>query len=210
MARKHNQDNYFDMLVQSAEYSCKCAEMLKDFVENYPEDMDEVRKAIGRIHEIEHAADLHFHELFSKLMKEFLPPIDREDILDLAQRIDDLTDAIEAVAQRMYMLNIQTLRPDLPEFVSLISLSCKDLKLALEEFKYYKKSSELSKRIRSVGDVEEEGDQLYQKAVNELFSNTSDPIEIIKWREIYHRMEDCLDDSSEVADAISGVILKNS
>ena len=210
MARKKEQNNYFNMFVTSIDYSCKCADMLLDFINNYPTDTADIKKKLEEIHIIEHEADEHFNDIYERLMKEFLPPIDREDIMELAHMIDDLTDSIESVAQRLYMYNVISLKKDMVKFVELIKNSCDNLKLALQDFSNYKKSTEISKLIKKVLLVEEDGDLFYQKITHDLFTNEKDPIEIVRWRAIYHILETCLDDSSEVANCIQGVILKNS
>ncbi len=201
--------NYFDLFIISVEYTCKTAQRFQEFVKNFDsiKDMD---KEVQAIHNIEHEADQHFHAIYQQLNQSFITPIEREDILLLAQSIDDICDSIEAVAFSMYCLNITALKPDVLAFVDLIVRSCSELKVAILEFKKFKKSKILSEKILEVNYVEEEGDRLYHKILRELFKNPTDAIDVLKWREIYEKLETCLDSCENVADILDGILLKNS
>ncbi len=203
---KKKEANYFDMFIESVEYACNASQKLLDLVRNY---VDVENKAIA-MHEIEHAGDIHFHALYEQLNRSFMTPIEREDILLIGQSIDDVTDLIEDIANRFVMFNIQKLRDDTIPFVELIVKACSALKIAVSEFKLFKKSKILASKIIELNDVEEEGDRYYMNAVRRLFTTEKDGLEILKWREIYQIMEDCLDACEEVADVLDGVILKNS
>ena len=125
MARK-NENNYFTMFAEAVSYSCKAADMLKeDFT-----DFDPARLAvrIEEMHHIEHTADIAKHELMEKLMKEFITPIDREDILELSNALDDVTDSLEDVLLQLYMFGIISLREDSLTFAAIINDCCHALK----------------------------------------------------------------------------------
>lgn len=206
--RREKEEDYFDMFVVSVEFSCKIAEDLHDIVLNYnPETIGE---RATKMHEIEHAADQHYHKIFKQLSRSFITPIEREDILLLSESIDELTDAIEEVAYAFYILNIDELRDDVPRFVELIIEACDLLKSAVTVFKDFKKSDEVFEMVIDVSTTEEEGDRYYYKAVRKLFTEETDPIKIIKWREVYDKLEECLDACEDVADNLEGIVLKNS
>ena len=103
MAKK--QDNfYFSSFVKLVDYSCQAATYLNNLVRNF-DGISESKK--DEIHVIEHSADLERHKVMQKLVREFLPPLDREDILNLIRDIDDVTDAVEDIVIRMYMYNVK-------------------------------------------------------------------------------------------------------
>lgn len=205
MASKKD-DIYFDMFVTSVNYACQAADSLLDLVQDYTN----IEQKVEAIHDLEHAADEHFHLLFKHLSKAFITPIEREDILLLAQSIDSITDSIENVADRFYMLNVTHLPDDVQPFTRLIVKSCVELKTAMTEFQKFKKSKNLFAKILEVNNVEEEGDRFYKQAVRRLFEDPVDIAEAMKWRELYAAFEECLDACEDVADTIEGIVLKNS
>jgi len=202
--------DYFEMFVKSVEFNCAIAEQLNALVSRY-ESVTDMKMEVDALHKIEHSADEHFHVLYENLNKAFITPIEREDILLLAQAIDDVSDSIEDVGYALYYLNITKLRPGLAAFVELICKSCEALKVALVEFKKFKKSKVLSDKIMEVNFVEEDGDKLYYELLRSLFSEPSgDALDVIKWREVYDKLEICLDACENVADILEGIVLKNS
>jgi len=102
MRKKDNY--YFDTFVELVNYSCKAADLLNEIVNNY--DASKLKAKMTEMHTIEHTADVERHKMMEKLLKEFITPIDREDIMAMADSIDTVTDCIEDVLLRMYMYNI--------------------------------------------------------------------------------------------------------
>ena len=108
MAKK--QDSfYFDNFIACAEDSCRAAEMLKGTLGDF--HTDGLQERLNQLHEIEHSADMKKHDVLDHLAKEFLPPIEREDIVSLSQNIDNITDKVEDVMLRVYMNNVQEIEP---------------------------------------------------------------------------------------------------
>lgn len=199
--------NYFDLFNEAAALCKLSAEMLEDMLESdaslfYDKMMD--------IHKIEHQADELYHKLYRNLNISFITPIEREDILEIARFIEQTIDAIDDVAIMIDMLRIDNIRPEAKEMIKLIVKSCSVLVLSCQEFKNFKKSKELTKHLVDINHVEEEGDQLYQRAIKNLFENEPDVREIIKWKNIFETMEDVLDACESVADIMETVIVKNS
>ena len=205
MARKKETD-YFHMFVEAIEHSCAAAAMLKDIVADYKAD----EKGIQQIHAIEHDGDRVYHKLVDALNKAFITPIEREDIMKLAQSMDNLTDSIEDIAVRLHMFNITSIRSEAVEFVDLILSCCNMIKQTLVEFKNFKKSNAINGYIIEINRFEEVGDEIYHRAVRRLFEECADqPLEVLKWREAFENMENCCDACEDVADVIEGVIMKN-
>lgn len=206
MAKKKNE--YFDELTELVGYSCEAGEYLHNFFKEF--DLMQIDERKEAMHKIEHTADGRKHEMMQKLMREFITPIEREDIMQLAQEIDEVTDRIEDVFLRIYMYNIQTLRPDALTFSHTIFNCCKALKMAVQELYQYKKPDKISPYIIQVNSLEEEGDKLYMEAVRRLYLEESDPITIMAWTETFNRMERCCDACEHAANVVESVIMKNS
>lgn len=96
------------------------------------------------------------------------------------------------------------------EFTELIAKSCNSLKVVLQEFPHYKKSSTLKEKIIEVNDLEEEGDRLYYKTVHNLYVSSQDPLELLVWTKIYNNLEKCCDACEETADTVESIVMKNS
>lgn len=207
MARK-NENNYFKMFAEAVSYSCTAADMLKeDFT-----DFDPARLAvrIEEMHHIEHTADIAKHELMEKLMKEFITPIDREDILELSNALDDVTDSLEDVLLQLYMFGIISLREDSLTFAAIINDCCHALKKLMLEFENFRKSKVIKDMIIEINHLEENGDRLYTEAMHRLYTKTPDTLEVLSWTTIYNCMEKCCDKCEDAADVVEAVILKYS
>ncbi len=209
MARKNKDNNYFEMIANMAGFSCTAAVKLKDYIENYsPLTAESGRK---EIHEIEHKGDDLRHEIMHKLVREFITPIEREDIYQLVQIIDDITDAIDDVPIKMYMLNVRSIAPRAVEFCELIVRITAVLKETTAEFHNYKKTDRLLPLIIEINNIESEADALYMQSIREIYTNDKlDAIEKTVWKEIYECFETCCDLCEHAADAIENAIMKNS
>lgn len=200
--------NYFEAFVNLSKFASTSAEMLHKTLQSF--DPATITERVKEMHDIEHAADLAKHELINHLVKEFLPPIEREDITSLSQEIDDVTDSVEDVLIFISMFNIQKIRPEILEFTAIIEKCCKSLDDALVEFKNFKNSKKLHEKIIDVNEFEEEADRLYVDMIRKLYRTSTDPIELMTWTEIMHRLELCCDNCEDVADVIEEIVMKNS
>ena len=208
MAGKKEKNNYFEMLIAMTEFSCAAARNLDQVLRAFepskmPEQMD-------YLHGIEHSGDQEKHKMMKKLLKEFITPIDREDIISLAHEIDNVTDAIEDVLLRIYMYNINTILPEALQFTQLIVQCCDEMKVIMEEFESFKKSGKIYDSVIEMNRLEEVGDALYKDAVRALYVGGGDPVKITAWTEVYHKLEGCCDACEHVANAVESVMMKNS
>lgn len=201
-------NNYFEMFVDLVGYSCKAAECLHEVLTDF--DPAKLPETMAAMHAIEHEADGGKHLLMERLSKEFLPPIEREDIIALAQEIDNVTDAVEDVLMKIYMYNITSIREDAIAFSDTLVHCAKALKNTMKEFESYKKSVCIHETIVEINRLEEEGDKLYQEAVHKLFAEAGDPINVFAWSQTYSRMERCCDACEHTANVVESVIMKNS
>ena len=207
MTKKKGND-YFEMMAELVTYSCDAASLLSEILRNY--DAAQLENKLEKMHEIEHTADLKKHEMMNKLVKEFITPIERGDIVELSHQIDNVTDAVEDVLVRLYMFNITSLRSEAFEFCDIIIECCSKLKKLMEEFHNYKKSTKIHELIIDINALEEEADRLYTKSMRNLFMTSTDPIEITTWKENFYFFEKCCDACEAAADVVESVIMKNS
>lgn len=211
MARKKEVD-YFGLFKNAIDYSCILAKELTTLTEEY-KDINvkgNLEERVDEIHKIEHKADLIYREIVFELNRAFITPIEREDILSIANAIDDVSDKIEEVAFSFWVFNISDLRPEMKQFIDLINKICEESKNAVYEFSNYKKSKTIKDKLHSIGKLENEGDTLYRQSVRRLFEFEKDPVKIQKWRVIFDNMEKIFDACKYLASMLENTIVKNS
>jgi len=207
MANK-NQDKYYDSFNEMCGYSNDAALYLREIFSDFkPEKLSEYME---KMHSIEHAGDVARHTMTKQLAKEFITPIEREDIMAMGDRIDTVTDKVEDALMKMYMYNVTTVREDGVKIIDTIIECTEALRDAIEEFRNFKKSKTIIEKIIEVNRLEEVGDVLYIEATRKVFTDDKlSPKEAFAWSHIYHYMEDVFDACEDVADVIEGVIMKN-
>ena len=206
--KKNKKNDYFAMLAEAGDYCLEAATKLDEIVRHFdPEKLEELS---NEMHDIEHKADYAHHHLSEKLSKEFIPPIEREDIAALGDEIDDVVDALEDVVVRFHIFNIRELREEAAAFSSIILKQNQTLSALIREFRHFKKSKDLKKLIVEVNRLEEEADSVYFSAIHRLFMEEKDPIKVLAWTEIFRRMEASCDYAEDVSQLVETVIMKNS
>ena len=208
MAKKHKYDYFHayeelsDLAVQEASVLIRAMEHFTDAASLYP--------LLDEAHEIEHAGDMINHDIYKNVAGDFMPPIDREDIVALAQALDNILDEIEDVLQYLYMFDVHQIPEDAIRFATLIKKSCKALDAAMEDFRNFKKSKSFKQLVIEVSDNEEEGDTLYVEVIRNLHVNHADePMHVLKWSRLYAFMESCCDACEHTADLMMTIVLKN-
>ena len=203
-----NQDSvYFNSFIKCTDFSCQAAHMLEETMADFK--IENMADRMEAVHTIEHSADMEKHALLNTLIKAFITPIDREDIMLLSQNIDELTDKIEDVLIRIYYNNIQEIRPDALKMVRIVCRCCEAVKAMMEEFPDFRHSKKLHEQIIKINSMEEEADKIYIDSMHQLHTTCSDPMTVIAWREIYAYLEKCADACEHVADIVESVLMKN-
>lgn len=198
--------NYYDEFIKNADIALQMSEILKDFLSNY--NISEAEEIKEKIHKLENDADENLHYINNYLVKDFLPPIDREDIVSLVNEIDDAIDGIDEIVIKLDIFNIIELREDVYNFIDVINRLCITQKEILNKFKTNKKYDEVNQLVIKVNHLEEEGDKLYQQGIKTLFQGT-DPIEMVKWEKIYAALENCIDSFEKAANTIGKIVMIN-
>jgi len=204
---KLKENYYFQSFVDLSDFSVKASQYLSEVIADFkPSGLLENKRAM---HHIEHTADTERHKVVANLFKEFITPIEREDILAILRAIDDVTDAIEEVVLRMYMFNVTEIRPEAKLFTDLIAQSAVALKALLLEFAQFKKSAKLKDLIFDVLRLEEDCDVVYSETVRKLFTNEKDPVKLFIWEDLFLRLENCCDACGHVSKEIETAMFKN-
>ena len=205
--KKKKDFNYYEQFIKAAGLARDAAKELKSYIENFNGETSTEEK--NKIHAIENQADCILHDVKTYLLKDFLPPIDREDIIAMAHRIDDLVDAIDEVVINIDIFIITSIRDDMKKTVELLETTVNttyDLVVAMANLK---NADAIKTKVVEVNKLEEQADRLYEDSVRELYRNESNPVEVIKWSRMYSKMEDCFDACENVADCAEEVLLKN-
>ena len=197
---KEKNFNYYDEFIKNANIAIEISTILKKHAENY--DINNSTEVEEKVHKLENDADKNLHETIDYLVKDFLPPLEREDIVLLVNKIDDIIDYLDEIAINFNILNIVALRDNFLEFMELFNKVSVLLKEMLENFKDKKKHEEVYKYLIEINNIEENGDRLYEKAIKSLFTTEKDPIEIIN-------LENGIDSFESVANTIGEIVLKN-
>ena len=204
---KKEKIDYFDHFVAVTDLAGKQAELLSRVTDEY--DEGKLSEYIREMHVFEHKADQLKNEMIAELIKDFLPPIEREDIMLLADLYDSVCDSIDDVMLRFYMYNIKELRKDVRVIVSSIQKICTELGNLTRELKGFKSTDKLMKMVTIVNDIDDEGDRLSIEATHSLYIEKGNSRNTGAWANIYSCLEECFDSCEKVADEVKTVIIKN-
>ncbi len=205
MAKAKN--DYFRLIEQQAEYCVMASDVLEEILADFSAEAVLNKKV--KMHEIEHLGDELHHVINTNLSAEFITPIDQEDILRLAQIIDDVTDAIDEVVLYFYMYCVEQLPEDALPLAKVMSRCVRALRSAAGELKNFRKPEKLRRLLVEVNDIESEADEIYIEAIRRLFRSSSDTKKLIGDRAIYERLENCCDLCEHASDIIEQIIIKN-
>lgn len=205
---KKEKFNYFNQFISMTECIIKSANTLKEIVKNY--SMDILEKDINDVHKLENKADQIVHSIRNNLIKDFLPPIDREDIAIICKRLDNIQDGIDEILINFKILNIDKIRDDIIEQIDVLILCCDAVGDMFLELNNFKKFELINEKIIQINKLEEHGDRIYESLISKLYREEKDPINIIKWTKIYNCLEETIDVCEEVSDCIADTVMKNS
>jgi uncharacterized protein len=158
------------------------------------------------IKEVEHKCDFLTHEIIQRLNKTFVTPIDREDIHELARTLDDVMDAIDNAASLIPLYKIDRIRPGARELTRIIIQQCDEIRVAVEALEQRKGVLE---RAIEINRLENEADRIHKNALSQLFDEETNPIAILKWKEIYDLLEEATDACEDVANLLENVVVKH-
>ncbi|MBO9531913.1 MAG: DUF47 domain-containing protein [Solirubrobacteraceae bacterium] len=193
---------YFDLFEEHARTAVTAAELLQRFIDGIP-DAPQLAKEIGRV---ESEADRITHDLIQHVGATFVTPLEREDILELASALDDVVDYIDEAADLILLYKVEA---PMEEAIALCAI-LHEATIAL---------SKAMPRLRTFGDVrhytvevnrlENDADRLSRQAIAGLFDGGIDPMIVIRWKDIFERLEQAVDSTERVANILEGIIIKN-
>jgi uncharacterized protein Yka (UPF0111/DUF47 family) len=195
-------EQFFAMFADLARRVTAAARLLdKMFAE--PENL---RVHATAIKDLEHEADVITHSVIDRIHRVFITPFDREDIHQLVQELDDVIDMIDGAARRAGMFGISESREGVRELTDKLVRATEAIEWAVTSMKQPKI---VEARSREIKKLEEEGDTIYNQAVARLFQGSPDPIDVIKWKELYDTIERALDQCEDVANVLESISIKN-
>ncbi len=204
MIGKNKGDIFLTLLSEEMEKVKITGETFLDLVNNY----EDVNNKIAGMKVLETECDTQAHKILNAMNTTRTPLFAREDLFSLIREIDDIVDGLEEVANRFGVFNVEEIRPDAKKMADIVIQAINELSAMFEHLSEIKKPAALLEHIIEVNRIENEGDLIYRKALANLFSDEKDPIEIIKWKHIYEKMETSIDACESVANMIEGVIMK--
>jgi len=196
------EEKFFDMFISMAQNAHESSKLLTLMMEQ----PDKIRDTAESIKALEHKGDRMTHDLIVKLNKTFIVPIDREDIYGLSSKLDDVTDLIESIARRLVLFKVTEVSEAALELARILQRSTAAIVIAVSELQNGMKVMDPCIEINR---LEDEADHIYHLALAKLFEAEKDPIALIKWKELYEKLEASLDRCEDVANVIEGIIVKN-
>lgn len=198
-------ENFFTLFEEQANEVSKGAKALAALLENYVD----VEDAAFKIKAAEHDADEMAHGIMNKLNQTFLTPFDREDIHSLTSALDDVMDYLESAADRMALYEIKQPTETMIKLSKILVESMDLVVKGVSSLRNMKDPSVIREVCIAINRLENQGDQINRKALAEVFQMHDQPIEALKWREIYDHIETAIDKCEDVADILESIVLKN-
>jgi uncharacterized protein len=195
---------YFELFEEAGRNALLATQLLERLLENFPDS----RELAGEILECEHEGDRITHDIIHRLNHTFVTPIDREDILALASALDDIVDYTEEVADYLGLYRIEAPMDQAISLARVLSAACQEIGKAIPLLRGFK--PEISDHTVEVNRLENEGDRITREAVASLFDARIDPMVVIRWKDIFERLEAAIDSTEHVADILYGIVIKNS
>ena len=199
------EEKFFDLF---EELAAKIEEGAKFFLE-MAEKYDYSEHNIARLKEIEHEADIITHTTYAKMHKTFLTPLDREDIYDLVNKMDSVIDMIEASAMRMNLYKVKRPAKAIIEMAKIIVKAVSKIKIIVHSMRDMKNARLILDACVEINTLENDGDVILRTTIAELFECEKDVFELIKWKEIFERLEEAIDVCEDVSNIAEGIVLKH-
>jgi uncharacterized protein Yka (UPF0111/DUF47 family) len=199
-------DEFFDDFDAQCKVTVEGAHMLHALLSDYRD----VATKVQALKDVEHKGDEVTHTAFNRLHKQFITPFDRGQIHSLLSRIDDVLDLTNAAASRLNYYEIQSSLPDATELARLLVLCAEKVQEVVAALRLIKKPDQILAGCKDIKRLESQADEALRAGLGRLFKSGSDPLTIIKWKEIYDLIETATDKCNDVANVIEGVVLEHS
>jgi uncharacterized protein len=194
---------FFDLFEEAAANILRAADLLDRMLRNYPETKELAREILL----CEQEGDRITHDIVNRLHQTFVTPIDREDILELASALDDIVDLTEEVADYLGLYKVEAPMEQAQRLAHILMQASRQICEAMPRMRDFKDISHYTVEIHR---LENEGDRVTREAIASLFDNGIDPMVVIRWKDLFERLEDAVDATERVANTLSGIVIKNS
>ena len=196
---------FHELFDQSARNLVVASEALTDLLEHF----ENVETKTVHLKDLEHEGDEITHEIYLQVHKTFVTPFDREDIAALAQRMDDVMDYIEGASTAIRTYGITQPTSAARGLADLIRLQCIQLEKAVSVLRHKGRLKSILEQLKEINRLENEADSLFLDSMAELFRGEMNPVDIIKWRDIYDQLEQATDSAEQVAHILEAIVLKH-
>ncbi len=198
-------EKFFDLFIAVATFTVEAARLQQELLRA---DRSRRGAIVDQIKRLEHQADQVTHDVVTRLDRVFITPLDREDIHELASRLDDVIDLIDGTARRLLIFHAGE-APDGATFIAdVIARATEQLQVAVGALEKNKAGTVLDACVQ-VKRLEEEGDSLYHEWLGRLFEGQPDPLQVIKWKEIYDNLEKTLDQIEDAGNVLESISIKH-
>ncbi len=194
---------FFDLFDEAAGNIRRAAGLLEDMLREYPEHAELAREILI----CEQEGDRITHDIIQRINQTFVTPIDREDIYALASALDDIVDYTEEVADYLGLYKIEAPMEQSQRLAAVLHQAARQISEVMPRLRGFKDVSHYTVEINR---LENDGDRIVREAVASLFDNGIDPMVVIRWKDIYERLEAAIDSTEHVANIIEGIVIKNS
>jgi uncharacterized protein len=198
-------EKFFDLFSAVATFTVEAASLLQELIRAEPQRRTAI---VDQIKRLEHQADRVTHEVVTRLDRVFITPLDREDIHLLASRLDDVIDLIDGTARRLHMFRTGKAPEGAVLIADVIGKAVAELQVAVRALETNRGGTVLAACVQ-VKRMEEEGDSLYHEWLGRLFEGEPAPLEVIKWKEIYDKLEKTLDVIEDAANVLESISIKH-
>ena len=203
---KPKEDKFYKLFLEAAQNVNEGAIILREGLDS----LADKELNVSKIEVLEHNGDRLVNIVVKELSEAFITPIDREDIYALIKKLDDILDLINSTMHRFLMYNINQSTNEAKLLADMIVDCTKHILELMKSLNSVgNKAERIKEKITSIHKIESEADSLFRKTVAELFKNETNPIEIIKWKEIYQILENTIDNCEKIANTVEGVVIKN-
>ena len=194
---------FFDLFEEAGGNILRAAGLLEDMLRDWPD-----RSALARdILICEQEGDRITHDIIRRLNETFVTPIDREDIYALAAALDDIVDHTEEVADYLGLYNIEAPMEQSQQLAHVLHQASRQISEAMPRLRGFKDISHYTVEINR---LENDGDRITREAIASLFENGIDPMVVIRWKDLFERLEAAIDSTEHVANILEGIVIKNS
>ena len=194
---------YFELFEEAGQNILQAADMLDRLLAGFPESKDLAREIL----ECEHEGDRITHDIIQRLNQTFVTPIDREDILALASALDDIVDYTEEVADYLGLYRIEAPMDQAIKLARVLKAAARQIAEAMPRLRGFR---DISGYTVEINRLENEGDRITREAVASLFDGGIDPMVVIRWKDLFERLEAAIDAAERVANILEGIVIKNS